>query len=217
MILAIRYTVKGVKKGYKKYKDYQAEKEEAARGTLPDLHDPSRELDVSCQAERTRSNSTESKRLSKDSNSTLEAEKALEDDPEFQKYMDKHRHLYLQQQKSLPPKYEAAIAQNTTPISATSSGMSPRSPMSESRHCTCHNCMSFSQHTSPVSANETHVGAIQEMPASTTYCAELEVPEIYIHKTPSQQSVDQPVIFEVPGDLPAIIPEKKKQVVSELS
>lgn len=226
MILAIRYTVKGVKKGYKKYQANQLAKEEAAKGTLPALEDPSRELDATCQAERKRRNSSESSRSRSSSNSTHEAEKALENDPNFQKYMERQRNLYLQQKRGLPPSYDAALTEDLTTTSSVSpSSLSHSTPtVSSGDHCTCHNCIAIRQIRSPVSATWTCTGIRQELPAPTIVPAELDVPQIRINNdghilnnSSSRNDKDDLILCEMPGDLPAILPDIKPRSPSELS
>lgn len=226
MILAIRYSVKGVKKGYKKYQAHQLAKEEAARGTLPALDDPSRELDITCQAERKHRDSSESSRSKSSSDSTLDAEKALENDPEFQKYMDRHKSLYLQQQRGLPPSYDAALTEDLTikPIVSPSSPSHPISTVPTGEHCTCRNCIASRQVRSPVSATGTCTGFRQELPGATTIPAELDVPHIRINNdshivsnSASRNDKDDLIFCELPGDLPAILPDLKPRSPSELS
>lgn len=227
MILAIRYTVKGVKKGYKKYQAHQLEKEQAARGIMPDLDDPSRELDATCQAERTNTASTEDSRSRSSSESTRVAEKALEDDPEFQRYMEKHRSLYLQQQRGLPPAYEATESRTEMPAPIASpshsSPVQPVSALSDGEHCTCHNCLATRQSHTPISATGSCTRGVQELPAPMGAIAELDVPEIrvsnssQIFKSPSSHVEDDNLVLcEMPGDLPAILPEKRSPTPSEL-
>lgn len=224
MILAIRYTVKGVKKGYKKYQAHQLEKEQAAKGIMPNLDDPSRELDVTCQAERRRT-STESSRSSNSSKSTLVAEKALENDPEFQKYMDRHRSLYIQQQRGLPPSYDVALNESltTTPSTSLSSPHQSMSTVPDGEHCTCHNCVVLGHSRSPMPDTNMFDSVVPEMPASTTKPAELDVPHIRINNgshilstSSSQDDKDDLILCEMPGDLPAILPDFKSRSPSEL-
>lgn len=225
MILAIRYSVKGVKKGYKKYQAHQLAKEEAARGTLPALEDPSRELDVTCQAEQRLRKSSESSRSESSSDSTLNAEKALENDPEFQKYMERHRTLYLQQQRGLPPSYDAALTEDIErrPTASLSSPSHSLSVVPSGEHCTCHSCIAHRQTQSPVSATGTCTAVRQELPAATTVPAELDVPQIRINKdrhilnnSSSHDDKDDLILCEMPGDLPAILPDLKPRSPFEL-
>lgn len=228
MILAVRYTVKGVRKGYKKYQANKLEKEQAAKGTIPDLEDPSRELDVACQAERsvtTSSKDSESRRSS--SESTREAEKALENDPEFQKYMERQRTLYLSRSRGSPPTYESTVghempAATHTPIQHVSSPVNSVSAVSDSAHCVCHNCIATRQNWTPVSAASPCLNNVQELPAPMAPIVELEVPDIQItnssqiFKNQSSHSEDDLVLCEMPGDLPAILPEKRSITPVEL-
>lgn len=180
----------GIKKGHKKYKQHQAEKERKlleARGQLPDIKDPSRELDTSCLAETSskaqpKTIVTDLNRADSTSASTASALSALDHDPEFQKYMERQKELYIQSHRhpASPPSYDASVQQR------------PRTP-------------------SELSGSTTHPSAVAELPAST----DLSVQPVEIggqHISDTQQPVEAdstPVVFELPGNLPAILPESK--------
>lgn len=189
--MLVHYTIKGVKKGHKKYKERQAEKERKIledRGQLPDIQDPSRELDTTCLAEADsksdaivtnidRSNSTNSA-------STASALSALDNDPEFQRYMERQKQLYIQQQReqAAPPSYDASIQEM------------PTSP-------------------SPLTASVSHpAGNIAELPESTDISARpVEIGGKQIPDAHQPVEADStPIVFELPGDLPAIMPESKQ-------
>ena len=234
MILAVRYTIKGVKKGHKKYKERQAEKEQKLleqRGQLPDLQDPSRELDVTCQARLNRQQSLDSAstRSIKSSHSTRSAERALENDPGFREYMERHRILYLQQQQQqagLPPSYNAVIQeyQSPTPSSQILGGVSPPS----ATHCYCHECTFRSQSTvpqpvgrhlspqhpgsGPMPGHET-TGSLTPRPAMS----ELDDTQAARRAAPLITELDSTSTeFELPGNLPAIPPHGKQELPAEL-
>lgn len=228
MILAVRYTVKGVRKGYKKYQAQKLEKEEAAKGTRPALEDPSRELDAVCQAERSPSRTmreSESRRSS--SESTRAAEKALENDPEFQKYMERQRNLYLSRSRGSPPAYETTVGHEMpapvhSPVQHVSSPGNPVSAASDGGHCVCHNCLTAGQNWTPISTTSSHPPNVQEMPAPMAPIAEMDVPAIQINNnsqrlnsSPSIED-DDLILCEMPGDLPAILPEKRPITPVEL-
>lgn len=234
MILAVRYTIKGVKKGHKKYKERQAEKEQKLleqRGQLPDLRDPSRELDVTCQARLNRQQSVDSAstRSIESSHSTRSAERALENDPGFREYMERHRTLYLQQQQQqagLPPSYNAVIQehQSPNPSSQIPGGVSPPS----ATHCYCHECTSRSQSTvpQPVSyrVSQQHPGSGSLPGHGTTESltprpamSELDDTQAARRAAPLITELDSTSTeFELPGNLPAILPLGKRELLAEL-
>lgn len=232
MILAIGYTVKSARKGYKKYQAKKLEKEEATKGTLPALEDPSRELGVGYQAERSATMSTDdssSRRSS--SESTKEAEKALENDPEFQKYMQQQRSLYLSKTRGLPPAYDATDAKVEMPTvqSPTQYTQSPThsysrqvsSPTQSMSAVSSNSNYSTRQNSTPISATSSSCCVrdvtAHEMPAPMTPIVELEVPDIKVNKAPiAQLENDGLVLCEMPGDMPAIWPEKRSRSAVEL-
>ena len=236
MILAISYSIKGVKKGHKKYKQRQAEKEQKLleeRGQLPDLQDPSRELDTTCQAVLNRQTSSQaiSTRSRKSSLSTLSAEKALRDDPDFREYMEKHKSLYLQQQREAgqPPSYKAVMQEHLSP---TPSMYSPPSAASASpMHCSCHECISrsqrvgsqpsghhsnFQQHTISTFPGHETTRSVTPRPATLSLT---ELGDTQTTRTPIPSMVeldDTSMPFELPGNLPAILPPSKREAPVEL-
>lgn len=235
MILGATYAYKGIRKSYKKHKAKKQEEQEATKGTLPDIQDPSSELDSACLAERSTSRSTQkstSSRSSSGSESTKVAQKALENDPEFQAYMERQRNLYLANSRGLPPTYESSVhhtmpAPAHTPIHQVSSpvqSMSAMSPGSESEHCPCHNCMAVRQNWTPHSApTQCKRNIIQELPAPMSAPVELDVPSIQINNgsqtfksRSSAHEDDGLVLCEMPGDMPAILPERKSVTPVEL-
>lgn len=224
MILAIRYTVKGVKKGYKKYQAHQLEKEQATKGILPDINDPSCELDATCLAQTSCVSTPQPPRSRSSSDSTLAAaEDALENDPQFQKYMERQRNLYLEQKRGLPPAYEIIDGRAEMAASA-SSPVELVSATTYGSHCTCHNCVAIRQSQRPISSTEGCVYRRQELAAPLPHVAELDVPEIQINNgsqvfgdSSSRMEDDDLILCEMPGDMPAILPERRQKAPSELA
>lgn len=240
--------IQGIKKGRKKYKQHQAEKERKlleSRGQLPDIQDPSRELDVTCLAEGDSKDPRPSGNLgrtaSTGSDSTKSAEEALENDPNFQQYMERQRQLYIQGKAnsiSSPPSYDASVQNTPLTAQGQTSSLSPNST-----HCSCHECLQSST-TSPLltrhpadpvhygqvhqgtvhhaSANQgsvhgsihrpQHLSYVSELPASIPENTAVPVEIDGRHLSNAQQPVEAdstPIIFELPGNLPAILPESK--------
>lgn len=196
--MIVHYTIKGVKRGHQKYKERQAEKERKlteAKGQLPDIQDPSQELDTTCLAEADsvkspmvtdldRANSTAS-------NSTASALSALDNDPDFQRYMERQKQLWIQSQRQqgVPPSYDASIQQTPT-----------------------------SQYNSSLTSTTVHSPAlVAELPASTDVSSTpVEIAGKHISDTQQPVEADStPVVFELPGNLPAIMPESKPKSSTE--
>ncbi|KAJ9653555.1 hypothetical protein H2198_007275 [Neophaeococcomyces mojaviensis] len=231
MLVAIGYSIKGVKKARKSYKKHQAEKEQKLlleRGELPDLQDPSRELDTTCQVdlERTKSNSAITS-SSTSSASTASAEKALDNDPHFKEYMEQQRALYLHHHRSNPnpPSYNSVMEDVSSPHSSMndSMGRSTLSPTSAG-HCSCHECVRVNR--SSTSRPTTPIPAMPELPTvgtSTIHSGVLTTPaiselgntQIPIMKPTSHHDTTD-ITFELPGNLPAMLPETKQRTPTKL-
>jgi len=224
MILAIKYGIKGVKKARKSYKQHQAEKEQkllTERGQLPDLQDPSRELDVTCQAGLQHNKSSASLSSSASSTSTHSAEKALENDPQFREYMEHQKALYLRhhhRSDSNPPSYNTIMEESRNPRSSThgptsGSTLSPTSP----GHCSCHECIRRDSRSTPHPT--TSIPMVPELPSSGTSTLYPRVPstpavsELGNSQIPSTKSTSHndtsDMVFELHGNLPAILPDTK--------
>lgn len=217
MILAVRYSIKGVKKGHQKYKEHKAEKERKLleeRGQLPDIQDPSRELDTSCLAEPDlkRQHSSLSRSRSRSSSlSQASAEKALENDPAFKEYMERHRSLYLQQHREngQPPSYDSAM-QNRLTSPASRAGRSSLEQSATPSH------YQESVATKPYSG---HNLLVPEMPAphhsqtslnslSQSHLSELDAGSA-ANRSVIVEADSSPITFELPGNMPAILPDLK--------
>jgi len=233
MVLLIEYAIIGVKKGHKKYKERQAEKEQRLleeRGQLPDLQDPSRELDTRCQAKLNRQQSSGSASLksSRSSHSTRSAERALENDPGFKAYMERHKSLYLQQQRQagLPPSYNALMQDHLSP---TPSSYSPTGvALPSARHCSCHECMSQGQsavpelvghNLSPQYFDSPSLPGHETTRSLTPRPATTELGDTQTTRPPVSAIAEldnQSAAFELPGNLPAILPPSKRETPIEL-
>lgn len=229
MILTVRYTVKGIKKGHKKYKEHKAEKERKMleeRGQIPDIQDPSRELDTSCLAETDlkleRSSSSASAGSSR---STGSAEKALENDPAFKEYMARHRHIYLQQQRenSQPPSYNSTMQNDlTTSVSIHSPAGTELSSVTS--HCSCHDCVAVKRRSgqqSPIPEASTPRNSQYLLSPQAATTSRSELAPASPLRSPSRTSIvieadSTPLPFELPGNMPAILPNPKEVPPSEL-
>lgn len=233
MVLLIKYAIKGVKAGHKKYKERQAEKEQKLleeRGQLPHLQDPSRELDTRCQAklDSQKSSDSASIRSSRSSHSTRSAERALENDPGFRAYMERHKSLYLQQQRQagLPPSYNAVMQEHLSPTASSYSPPAVASP--SATHCSCHECMSRSQsavpqpighHLSPPYLDSPSLPGHETTRSLTPRPAMTELDDTQTTRPPVSTiaELDDPSsAFELPGNLPAILPPSKRETPIEL-
>lgn len=242
----ILLTAKGIKYGRKKYKEHKAGKEKKLReerGEV-DIEDPSEELDSTCQAEidrhpsklsKTNTNQSKSRHSSTSSASTTSAERALENDPGFREYMAKHRSLYLQHQRERGqlPSYNAVMQEDLTPASSTRNpqmaAVSPATLHSAASHCSCHDCIARLQNTSPgqsghQSAYELAVPNLSltsETRSLTPVRAAIPISELpgasVANYSGQVAELDNtPAIFELPGNLPAMLPEPKREMVAEL-
>jgi len=207
MILAVKLGVKGVKKANKAYKKHQAEKQQKLlleRGQLPDLQDPSRELNTTCQAElsRSKSNSSLSSSSSTYSTSTAGAETALENDPHFREYMDQQRALYLRNHRNNanPPSYSSVMGDPQSPVSPMS-GHPGRTILPSELHST------------------TSHPTVAELPPSptttTTIPRELDSTNMPTIDT-TLNSKNKDFVFELPGNMPAILPPPRQSAATEL-
>lgn len=193
------------KKGRKRYQKHKAEKElklKQERGELL-LEDPSKELDDSCLA-KTQSMSTHSNDSDSGSELDEQTRRELESDPDFLEYMEQQKKLYLKQQrdKGLPPSYNSVTSESKT-SSMYSSSNSSWSPVSAMTPQTPHSRQ-----------------IVQEMEGSdagSDYSGDIAKRQ---SQRPDLETIVEadstPVAFELPGNMPAILPDTDRSKMHEM-